>query len=63
MSGPDRIGAMLDILCPMHVVLDRTGHITGAGPTLRKLRPSGVMIGERFLELFELTRPRAITIS
>lgn len=61
MTGPDEIGSMLDILCPMHLVLDRTGHIIAAGPTLRKLRPSEPVIGERFLEIFELTRPRAIT--
>lgn len=53
--------ALLDVLCPMHVWLDPTGHIRRTGPTLRKLRPEEPMQGRRFLEVFELNRPRAIT--
>ncbi|QBF31173.1 GGDEF domain-containing protein [Thalassococcus sp. S3] len=52
---------ILDVLCPMHLMLDGTGHIVHAGPTLQKLRPQGTMKGQRFLELFELVRPRAIS--
>lgn len=52
---------VLDTFCPMHVMLDSTGHIRHAGPTLQKLRPDIVMVGTRFLELFELSRPREIT--
>lgn len=55
------LAAMLRQLCPMFVALDATGHITEVGPTLQKLRPDQPMPGTRFLELFELTRPRAIT--
>ena len=51
---------ILDILCPMHVLLDRTGHIVSVGHTLQKLRPEEAMPGNRFLELFELNRPRAV---
>lgn len=51
---------LLDILCPMHVVLDPTGHIAHAGPTLEKLRPRCDLEGKRFLELVELYRPRSI---
>lgn len=51
---------MLDQLCPMHLTLDRTGHITHAGPTLAKLRPETRLPGRRFLDVFELRRPRAI---
>ena len=29
---------ILDTLCPMHAVIDSTGHVVHAGPTLRKLR-------------------------
>ncbi|WP_371223099.1 GGDEF domain-containing protein [Roseovarius sp. 2305UL8-3] len=56
----DKIAAahMMDTLCPMHVVLDATGHIVHAGPTLAKLRPAGDPTGLRFLELVELKRPR-----
>ncbi len=51
----------LDTLCPMHVVLDRSGHIVHAGPTLQKLRPEDPFAGARFLERFEMTRPRHVT--
>ena len=50
----------LDILAPMHLVLDATGHVIHAGPTMQKLRPDVPMAGQRFLELFELSRPRAV---
>lgn len=52
------ITKLLDTLCPMHLVLDRTGHIVHAGPTLRKLDPEGAAPGSRFTELFEIRRPR-----
>lgn len=52
---------ILDQLCPMYVLLDHTGHIQQVGPTLQKLRPDQPMQGQRFLELFELNRPRAVT--
>ena len=52
---------ILDQLCPMFVLLDGTGHIYRVGPTLQKLRPDQPMQGQRFLELFELNRPRAVT--
>ena len=45
----------------MFAQLDATGHITATGQTLRKLRPNIELPGQRFLELFELRRPRAIT--
>ncbi|MEL7131887.1 MAG: GGDEF domain-containing protein [Pseudomonadota bacterium] len=51
----------LDILCPMHMILGPTGHVVHAGSTLRKLRPGHPMEGRRFLEIFDLKRPRAIT--
>ncbi|WP_299553365.1 GGDEF domain-containing protein [uncultured Tateyamaria sp.] len=51
----------MDILCPMHLLLSPTGHVLHAGPTLQKLRPNTPMVGRRFLEIFDLKRPRAIT--
>ncbi|PHO03666.1 GGDEF domain-containing protein [Rhodobacteraceae bacterium 4F10] len=51
---------MLEAFCPMHVVLDKTGHIKHAGPTLRKLMPDETVVGKRFLEVFELMRPRSV---
>jgi len=53
--------AALDVLCPMHLVLSQTGHVIHAGPTVQKLRPETPMQGRRFLEIFNLKRPRAIS--
>ncbi|MEL6450747.1 MAG: GGDEF domain-containing protein [Pseudomonadota bacterium] len=50
----------LDTLCPMHVILSETGHVIHAGPTVQKLRPDAPFEGRRFLEIFDLKRPRAI---
>ncbi|MCT4558276.1 MAG: diguanylate cyclase [Pelagimonas sp.] len=50
---------MLHVFCPLHVVLDRTGHIRQAGPTLHKISPIP-LDGARFLEVFEVYRPRVV---
>lgn len=64
MSGPAALAraqaTMLDRFCPMHVVIGPTGHVIGGGPTLARIVAPEPMIGTRFLELFELTRPRAV---
>ncbi|MCM2560760.1 GGDEF domain-containing protein [Lutimaribacter sp. EGI FJ00015] len=52
---------VLDALCPMHMVLSGTGHVTHAGATLCKLRPMQDLQNARFLELFEVQRPRGLT--
>lgn len=54
------LGAPLDVLCPMHVVLSQTGHIRHIGPTLAKIRGAPALVGCRFLEVFELLRPRNV---
>ncbi len=62
MSDPNTlrdIGKLLDVLCPMHAILDATGHIVHAGASTHKLDPSGSTLGARFLEFFEMKRPRA----
>lgn len=51
----------LDRLMPMHVLLEPTGHISHAGPTLAKMMPSVPLTGARFLEIFELRRPRNVS--
>lgn len=53
------LAGVLDTLCPMHVLLDSTGHIRHAGPAVRKLWPDGQTEGRRFMDLVELRRPRA----
>ncbi|WP_299691099.1 GGDEF domain-containing protein [uncultured Tateyamaria sp.] len=55
------INTALDVLCPMHLLLSQTGHILHAGPTAQKLRPDVDLLGLRFLEVFDLKRPRAIS--
>ncbi|MCP3972628.1 MAG: diguanylate cyclase [Rhodobacteraceae bacterium] len=52
--------AVLDRLMPMHAIIGATGHISHAGPTLRKLEPGDGFAGARFLEVFELRRPRNV---
>ena len=56
---PQQSGHYLDTLCPMHLVLDKTGRIVHCGPMLKKLRDYS-MIGRRFLEVFHVKRPRGI---
>ncbi len=60
-GGFGELDGLLDVLCPMHARLDPSGHIVGLGPTLRKLRPDTDLCGKRFLEVFELLRPQAVT--
>ena len=55
------LATLLDALCPMHLRLNATGHVCHAGPTLQKLRPDTPFVGLRFMELFELRRPRTVT--
>ena len=53
----------LSRLMPMHAIIGAAGHIEHTGPTLAKLAPEG-FVGLRFLEAFEMRRPREIaTIS
>lgn len=52
--------AALDHLMPMHVEVSLTGHIRHMGPTLRKLLPDVELGKDRFLEIFEVRRPRNI---
>lgn len=60
MMGDADMSRVLDVLCPMHLVLSETGHVVHVGPTLQKLRPDTSFVERRFLEVFDLKRPRAI---
>lgn len=51
-------GTLLDVLCPMHLVLDADGRIVHAGPTAQKVLGPAVPVGRAFLELFDVKRPR-----
>ncbi len=57
-STGQSLAQVLDILCPMHLTVGATGHILHVGPTLKKLRADQTWVGARFLEVFELQRPR-----
>ena len=60
MSDMSQLAKVLDALCPMHILLSDTGHVVHAGPTVQKLRPDTPLVGRRFLEVFDLKRPRTI---
>ena len=61
MIGPEDLGALLDTLCPMYVLIDDKGRMMQVGPTVQKLRPEKPMAGQQFLDVFELLRPLSIT--
>lgn len=58
---PQSFSDLLGTLCPMFLHVSETGHIVHAGPTLAKLRPDIQMQGARFLDMFQIDRPRSIT--
>lgn len=53
--------AMLDVLMPMHLVLDERGRIVHAGPTLTKLRPGG-LTGRLLQQVFTVRRPQSAAV-
>ncbi len=61
MISKDEFSRILDQMCPMYVILDVTGHIQKVGPILQKLRPDVPLQGRRFLEVFDLSRPRQVS--
>ena len=60
MSGAGHDPAVLDKLCPMHLLLSASGRIRHAGPTIQKLRPQAPLAGRRFLDTVTVKRPRGI---
>lgn len=55
----DLIG-VLDTLCPMHLILAQSGHILHSGPTIAKICPVPTEHAHRFLDLFEVQRPKSV---
>lgn len=51
---------VLDVLCPMHLIVAPDGTILHAGPTIGKMHPDLDLKGARFLELFKVKRPRKV---
>lgn len=58
--NPDFGPEVLDVLCPMHLMLDAEGDITHVGPTTQKLRPDVSLVGMSFLDAFTVMRPRGL---
>jgi len=54
--------SILTALYPMHVLVDRSGHVQQVGPTIQKLRPNEAFVERRFLDLFDLRRPRPVRL-
>lgn len=51
---------LLDVLCPMHIIFSRTGEISFAGPTAKKVAGDS-LLGRNILDVFEIKRPREIS--
>lgn len=51
----------LDVLMPMHVLVDSAGRIAHAGPTIRKILPGAKLDGQSFFEVFAPRRPNHTT--
>ncbi|MFV1493442.1 MULTISPECIES: diguanylate cyclase domain-containing protein [unclassified Phaeobacter] len=60
MLSMQEISSIANEICPMHVVINHDGRITGVGATLRKLRPDTEWLGSRFFRIFDLARPRRV---
>lgn len=63
LAASDAVGLSqggIDALLPMAVTVARTGHIAHVGPTLAKLPCGEDFFGKRFLEVFQLSRPRNV---
>lgn len=58
MMSVKQLAEIADRLCPMYALVDASGRLRGAGPTLKKLRPDLDWDGERFFRIFDLSRPR-----
>ncbi|SLN22404.1 putative diguanylate cyclase YegE [Roseovarius albus] len=51
---------VLDAFCPLHVVVNKSGHITQAGRAFHKLCPGQDAVNRRILEVLEIKRPGQI---
>ena len=57
MTGGAAYEAALNVLCPMHVIVQPCGRIRHVGPTIHKLRHRGTWIGSNFFDQFVMRRP------
>lgn len=61
MTDVTELTEILGVFCPLHLIISNSGHIISTGATLQKLRPGQDLVGQRFLEVFNLTRPRRVS--
>ncbi|WP_299965733.1 GGDEF domain-containing protein [uncultured Roseobacter sp.] len=52
---------MLDVLCPMNVIVDADGAICNVGPTALRIFGGYSPVKKSFFDVFEVARPRDIT--
>jgi diguanylate cyclase (GGDEF)-like protein len=57
---PAELGVVLDWLMPMHLALDADGRVVGHGPTAGRLLAERPVLGESFVDLFDLRSPRGL---
>ena len=60
-NGITLSGEALDLLMPMHAVLDENGVVRHAGPSLLRLAGSRVVLGKSVFEVFEVHRPKGLS--
>ena len=51
----------LNLLMPLHLVVNGTGHITHSAPTLSRIFAATPLIGKRLTEVFEVRRPAPVS--
>ena len=51
---------MIDLLCPLNIVVSDEGVIEHAGPTVRKLFRGSTLEGRKLLDVLSILRPRAV---
>ena len=61
--APDALSAVLDWLMPMHLVLDADARVLGHGRTAGRLFVGRSVLGESFIDMFDLRSPRSLTDS
>jgi diguanylate cyclase (GGDEF)-like protein len=57
----DALSAVLDWLMPMHLMLDADARVLGHGRTAGRLFGGRSVLGESFIDMFDLRSPRSLT--
>ena len=54
------ISDVLDVLCPLHLIMSDDGTILHCGPTLTKMDLEADLVGRRFGDVFSIRRPKTL---